>query len=98
MSAFSAAVQQNNVRAAIPFLDIRQLAGGGSHPARNPDVSLYRLPQVLARIPVSRSAWYAGIQSGRYPRAYSLGPRTTVWRSDDIELLVQSLTGHGGAV
>jgi prophage regulatory protein len=64
-------------------------------PATAVDVSnvrLYRLPQVLDRIPVSRSSWFAGIQSGRYPKGYSLGLRTTVWRSDEIEQLVTSLT------
>lgn len=54
-------------------------------------VSLYRLKQVLARIPVSRSAWFAGVQAGRYPRSYSLGPRTTVWRSDDIDRVIASV-------
>jgi prophage regulatory protein len=55
-------------------------------------VSLYRLKQVLARIPVSRSAWFAGVRTGRYPRSYSLGPRTTVWRSDDIDGVIASLS------
>ena len=55
------------------------------------DICLYRLPQVLARIPISRSAWYAGISSGVYPRSFSLGPRTAVWRSDEIDLVVLSL-------
>ena len=54
-------------------------------------VSLYRLKQVLARIPVSRSAWFAGVQAGRYPRSYSLGPRTTVWRSDDIDKVIAAV-------
>lgn len=55
------------------------------------EVRLYRLPDVLARIPVSRASWFAGIQTGRYPRGHHLGPRTTVWRSDDIDRLIQSL-------
>ena len=55
------------------------------------EICLYRLPQVLARIPISRSAWYAGISSGLYPRPLSLGPRTAVWRSDEIDLVVLSL-------
>ncbi|MFM6965832.1 MAG: helix-turn-helix transcriptional regulator [Rhodoferax sp.] len=55
------------------------------------EVRLYRLPDVLERIPVSRSSWFAGIQLGRYPRGHHLGPRTTVWRSDDIDRLIQSL-------
>ena len=60
-------------------------------PCLAPEVRLYRLPDVLARIPVSRSSWFAGIQVGRYPRGHHLGPRTTVWRSDDIERLIQRL-------
>jgi prophage regulatory protein len=54
-------------------------------------VRLYRLPQVLARIPVSKSSWFAGIQAGRFPRGLQLGPRTTVWRSDDIDNLIKNL-------
>lgn len=55
------------------------------------DVRLYRLPQVLARIPVSRSSWFAGIKAGLYPQGLHLGARTTVWRSDDIDRLIQRL-------
>ncbi len=59
-------------------------------------VALYRLQQVLKRIPVSRSSWFAGILTGRYPRGYSIGPRTTVWKSDEIDQLVAGLS-HVGA-
>lgn len=54
-------------------------------------ITLYRLPQVLARIPVSKSSWFAGIQAGLYPRGYHLGPRTTVWRSDDIDRVIERM-------
>jgi len=57
------------------------------------NVRLYRLPQVLERIPVSRSSWFAGIQSGRFPRGFHLGARTTVWRSDDIDQVIANLEG-----
>lgn len=60
------------------------------------NLSLYRLPQVLARIPVSRSSWYSGINTGRYPRGRSLGPRTTVWRSDEIDQLIDSINNRAG--
>lgn len=52
---------------------------------------LFRLKQVLELIPVSRSAWFAGIQTGRYPPSYSLGPRTTVWLSHDIDEVIRTL-------
>lgn len=65
-------------------------------PNRPQDVCLYRLPQVLARIPVSKSTWFAGIQAGRFPRGRSLGPRTTVWRSDEIDQLVFATSRQRG--
>ncbi len=62
--------------------------GRGAHQS----IRLYRLPDVLARIPVSKSSWFAGIQKGLYPRGHNLGPRTTVWRSDDIDQLIATVT------
>jgi len=50
--------------------------------------SLLRLPDVLALIPVSRATWYAGVKSGRYPQAVSLGPRCVAWRASEIQRLV----------
>lgn len=53
--------------------------------------TLLRLPQVLARFPVSRSGWYAGVKTGRFPKPVKLGPRTTCWRSTDIDKLISDL-------
>ena len=53
--------------------------------------SLLRLPQVLAAISVSRSAWYAGVKSGIYPPPMKLGARTAVWRTSTIQKLIDSL-------
>jgi prophage regulatory protein len=39
-------------------------------------------------IPVSKSTWWAGVKSGRYPRPVKLGPRTTAWRVSDIRALI----------
>lgn len=55
------------------------------------DVSLYRLPQVLARLGISRSTWYDGIGRGRFPAGYAISPRLRVWRSDEIDAVVASL-------
>ncbi|OUL72157.1 helix-turn-helix transcriptional regulator [Paraburkholderia hospita] len=52
------------------------------------DDLLLRLPEVLARIPVSRATWYAGVKSGRYPKPVSLGPRCVAWKASDIQQLV----------
>lgn len=47
-----------------------------------------RLPQVLAAFPVSRSTWWAGVKSGKFPKPVKLGPRTTAWRVSDIRALI----------
>ena len=56
-----------------------------------PATGFLRLPQVLALIPISKSAWWEGCKSGRYPKPVKLGPRTTVWRAEDIAALVERL-------
>lgn len=43
-----------------------------------------RLPQVLERIPISRSAWWHGCKEGKFPRPIKLGPKMTVWYESDI--------------
>lgn len=48
-----------------------------------------RLPQILALIPVGRSSWWLDVKSGRYPKPAKLGPKTTVWRTADIEALIE---------
>jgi predicted DNA-binding transcriptional regulator AlpA len=37
---------------------------------------------------VSKSSWWAGCKSGRYPSAVKLGPRTTAWRVSEIRALI----------
>lgn len=54
-------------------------------------LALYRLPKVLERIPVSKSNWWAGIASGKFPAGIKLSDRVTVWRSDHIQALIESL-------
>lgn len=53
-----------------------------------PEVGFVRLPQVLSVFPVSRSTWWAGVKSGKYPKPVKLGPNTTAWRAQDIRELI----------
>ena len=53
-------------------------------PPRQAIQPLLRLPEVLSIIPVSRSSWYDGMQTGRYPAPVKIGPRAVAWRSADI--------------
>ncbi len=50
-----------------------------------------RLPQVLALIPVSKSTWWEGCRTGRFPKPVKLSPRATAWRAEDILALVERL-------
>ncbi len=59
--------------------------------------TLLRLPQVLEIIPVGKSTWWSGVKSGRFPQGLKLGPRTTVWKRSDIDLLIAKLA-VGGAI
>jgi prophage regulatory protein len=56
-----------------------------------PATGFVRLTSVLAPkgpIPVSKSTWWAGVKTGRYPAPVKLGPRITAWRVEDIRALV----------
>jgi len=63
-------------------------------PFELPVTGFMRLVSILAPrgpIPVSKSTWWAGVKSGRYPKPVKLGPRITAWRVEDIRRLI--LTG-----
>lgn len=47
-------------------------------------------PAIPALIPVSRSTWWAGVKSGRYPQPVrTLGPNITVWRVEEVRALIE---------
>lgn len=62
-----------------------------------PETGYIRLPQVLQFVPIGKSTWWAGVASGRFPKAIKLGPRTTAWRAEDIRQLLEDLS-RGGEV
>lgn len=56
-----------------------------------PRVGFLRLKQVLLIIPISKSAWWAGVKEGRFPSSIKLSARTTVWRAEDVFGLAERL-------
>ena len=56
-----------------------------------PDTGFVRLPTVLAVIPISKSSWWSGVKSGKYPAGYKLG-RCTLWRAEDIHELIAAIS------
>lgn len=53
-----------------------------------PTSGYLRLPAVLKLFPVSKSTWWAGVKSGRYPAGVKLSTRVTAWRAEEIATLV----------
>ena len=53
-----------------------------------PPTGFVRLPAVLAVFPVSKSTWWAGVKSGKFPPPVKLSERCTAWRVADIRQLL----------
>lgn len=46
---------------------------------------LMRLPEVMDRVGLRRSAIYERMREGKFPSSRSLGPRCTVWLEEEID-------------
>jgi len=58
-----------------------------------PQSGLIRIKHILhpnGPISVSKSTWWNGVKSGRFPQPIKLGPKTTVWRAKDILALIDN--------
>ncbi len=54
-----------------------------------PETGYVRLPAILKVYPVSKSTWWSGVASGRYPSGVKLSQRVTAWKVEDIRNLIQ---------
>jgi predicted DNA-binding transcriptional regulator AlpA len=57
-----------------------------------PEHGLLRLKQIIAPhgpLPLSKSTFYAGIKSGRFPAPRKLGPKISVWTRAEIRKLIE---------
>jgi predicted DNA-binding transcriptional regulator AlpA len=52
-------------------------------------------PPIPAIIPISKTAWWNGVSSGKFPKPLKLAENITVWRSDDIQALVDDICKTG---
>lgn len=62
-----------------------------------PTTGFLRLKQVLQFIPIGKTAWYAGIKEGRFPKPIQLSARTAVYRAQDIAALIDKISQGQGA-
>lgn len=71
------------------------LTGGATEneapPATPMPARLLRLPEVMERVGLRRSAIYQRMSEGRFPRARSLGPKCTVWIEAEIDQWIQDV-------
>ena len=61
-------------------LSITHGADGKDRPSR-----LLRLPEVMDRVGLKRSAIYQRMSEGKFPRSRSLGPKCAVWVEAEID-------------
>lgn len=52
---------------------------------------LLRLPEVIARVGLKRSAIYQRMSDGRFPKSRSLGPKCAVWVEREIEEWIEQV-------
>lgn len=75
-----------------------------------PETGFLRLPSIIGKpptdtepgipalIPVSKSTWWAGVRTGRYPQpTRRLGTRITAWRCEDIRALIEAMAAEKAA-
>ena len=54
---------------------------------------LIRLPEVMDRVGMKRSAIYQRMREGSFPRSRSLGSRCAVWVEAEIDDWIQNIKG-----
>jgi prophage regulatory protein len=88
----------DNKKGSIPTETEQQTAINGL-----PQFGFLRLWQIIGDkrkgippiIPVSKSSWWAGVKSGKYPEPVKLSARCTCWRVDDIRSLIARVVERG---
>jgi prophage regulatory protein len=57
-----------------------------------PPARLLRLPEVMARVGLRRSAIYQRMSEGRFPKSRSLGPKCAVWVEAEIDEWIRAVS------
>lgn len=60
----------------------------------SPAPRLIRLPEVISRVGLKRSAIYQRMSEGRFPKSRSLGGKCTVWVEAEIDAWVNSVAAR----
>ena len=57
-----------------------------------PPARLLRLPEVMDRVGLRRSAIYQRMSEGRFPKSRSLGPKCAVWVEAEIDEWIRAVS------
>lgn len=63
-----------------------KIESGSASPPR-----LLRLPEVMDRVGLRRSAIYQRMSEGRFPKCRALGPKCSVWVEAEINAWIQAV-------
>jgi prophage regulatory protein len=55
-----------------------------------PNEQLLRLPEVRAKLGLSRSAIYRLVAAGKFPQPLKLTPRTIAWRLSELDSWIEA--------
>lgn len=55
---------------------------------------LLRLPEVMKRVGLKRSAIYDRMKAGNFPKSRTLGPRYTVWVASEVDAWVKEVIAN----
>ncbi|MBY8335037.1 AlpA family transcriptional regulator [Qipengyuania pacifica] len=64
-------------------------------PPSPPPARLLRLPEVIDRVGLRRSAIYQRMSEGRFPKSRSLGPKCAVWVEAEIDQWISEIAKGG---
>lgn len=56
-----------------------------------PPLRLLRLPDVMERAGIGRSAIYKRMSEGRFPKCRSLGPKCSVWVESEVNAWIEAV-------
>lgn len=83
------------MNATIPDCKARDTNAEMQGPAPSP-TRLLRLPEVMARVGLRRSAIYKRMSEGRFPRCRALGPKCSVWIEAEIDAWIDEVVHSSG--
>lgn len=79
---------------ANPTSAERSATAAKVEPGSAPPPRLLRLPEVMNRVGMRRSAIYQRMSEGKFPKCRSLGPKCSVWVEAEVDAWVLSVAGR----